>query len=73
MLVDYLFFHFKKLPEKKNTTKDHRDSFLHYYVTNSRIKDFNVLFNGKSCFDLPVKNKEEAYEKNLNRNNNNDW
>ena len=26
------------------------------------IKDFNVLIDGKSFFDLPVKHEEEAYE-----------
>ena len=41
---------------------DHRDSFSHYYVPNVEIKDFNVLIDGKSFFDLPLKNEEEAYE-----------
>ena len=27
------------------------------------MKDFSVLIDGKSFFDVPVKNKEEAYEK----------
>ena len=39
-----------------------RDSFSHYYVPNVEIKGF-VLIDGKSFFDLPVKNEEEAYEK----------
>ena len=46
--------------EEKNLKKDHRDSFSHYYVSNIEIKDFNVLIDGKSFFDLPVKNEEEA-------------
>ena len=48
---------------RKQCEKDHRDSFSHYYVPNVEIKDFNVLIDGKSFFDLPVKNEEEAYEK----------
>ena len=40
-----------------------RDSLSHYYVPNVEIKDFNVLIDGKSFFDLPVKSEEEAYEK----------
>ena len=40
------------------------DSFSHYYVPKVEIKVFNVLIDGKSFFDLPVKNEEEAYEKN---------
>ena len=37
-----------------------------------RISDFNVLIDGKSFFDLPVKNAEEAYEKIIDMSNNND-
>ena len=56
----------------ENNTKDHKDSFSDYYVPNVEIKDFNVLIDGKSFFDLPVKNEEEAYEKIMNMSNNND-
>ena len=42
---------------------DDRDSFPDYYVPNVEIKEFNVLIDRKSLFDLPVKNEEEAYEK----------
>ena len=52
---------------------DNRDSFSHYYVPNVEIKDFNVLIDGKSFFDLPVKNEEEAYEKIIEMSNNNDY
>ena len=38
--------------------QDYRDSFSHYYEPNARIKDFNVSIDGKSFFDLPVKNEE---------------
>ena len=52
---------------------DNRDSFSDYYVPNVEIKDFNVLIDGKSFFDLPVKNEEEAYEKIIDMSNNNDY
>ena len=52
---------------------DNRDSFSDYYVPNVEIKDFNVLIDGKSFFDLPVKNEEEAYEKITEMSNNNDY
>ena len=55
---------FQRIAGENNTTKDHRDSFSHYYVLNARIKDFNVLIDGKCFFDLLVKNEEEAYKKN---------
>ena len=38
-----------------NIIGDNRDSFSDYYVPNVEIKDFNVLIDGKSFFDLPVK------------------
>ena len=52
---------FQRIAGENNTTKDYRDSFWHYHVPNVRIKDFNVLIDGKSFFDLPAKNEEEAY------------
>ena len=48
-----------------------RDSLSHYQVPNVEI-DFKIVIDGKSFFDLPVKNEEEAYEKirrdEMNRN-----
>ena len=57
----------------RNNEGDRRDSFSHYYVPDVEIKDFNVLIDGKSFFDLPVKNEEEAYEKIIDMSNNNDY
>ena len=64
---------FQRIARENNSTKDYRDSFSHYYVPNVRIKDFHVLNDGKSFFDLPVKNEEEDYEKIIEMNNNNDY
>ena len=44
-------------------TKDYTDTFSNYYLSNIKIKKVNVLIDGKRFFDLPVKNREEAYEK----------
>ena len=38
-----------------------------------QIKDFSVLIDGKSFFDLPIKNEEETYEKIIDMSNNNDY
>ena len=57
----------------RDNAGDNRDSFSHYFVPNVEIKDFNVLIDGKSYFDLPVKNKEEAYEKIIEMSNDNDY
>ena len=57
----------------RNLEGDNRDSFSHCYVPNVEIKDFNVLIDGKSFFDLSVKNKEELYEKKIDMSRNNDY
>ena len=42
---------------------DHdKTSFSKHYVPNVQIKYFNVLINGKSLFDISIKNDEETYE-----------
>ena len=57
----------------KTILGDKRESFSHYYVPKAKINGFNVLIDGKSCFDLPVKNEDEAFEKIIKMSNNNDY
>ena len=57
----------------KNNNTDSRYSFSDYYVPKVKVNDFNVLIDGKSFFDLSVKNDEEAYEKIIEISNNNDY
>ena len=64
---------FQRIARENNITKDHRVSFSHYYVPNARIKDFNVLIDVESFFELTVKNEEEAYEKFFEMSNGNDY
>ena len=61
------------LPFPRNNNTDSRYSFSNYYVPKVKVNDFNVLINGKNVFDLSVKNDEEAYEKIIDMNNNNDY
>ena len=75
-LIDPTFMNANRLfvlffPRKNNA--DSRYSFSNYYVPKVRINDFNVLIDGKSFFDLPVKKEEEAYEKIMDISNNNDY
>ena len=75
-LIDPTFTNINRLfvlSFSKNNNTDNRDSFSDYYVPNVEIKDFNVLIDGKSFFDLPVKNEEETYEKIMDMSNNNDY
>ena len=64
---------FQIIAGENNTTSDCRYYFSHFYVPNFKIKDFNVLIDGKSFFDFPVKNEGEAYEKIIDMSNNNDY
>ena len=41
--------------EEDNVKSNHRDSFSYCYVPNVEIKDSNVLIDGKSFLDLPMK------------------
>ena len=58
---------------RRNNNTDNRDSFSDYYVPKVEIKDFNVLLDGKSFFDLSVKHEEETYEKVIDMSKNNDY
>ena len=71
--INRLFVLWYKRIDENNVRKDYRDSFSHYYVPKVQIKDFNVLIDGKSFFDLPIKNEEEAYEKIIDMSNNNNY
>ena len=43
--------------------EEDRTSFSKYYTPKVEIKGLNVLIDGESFFDVPVKNKEEGYGK----------
>ena len=50
-----------------------RTSFSKYYVPSVEIKDFNVLIDGRPFLEIPVKNKEEAYEAIIEMSRNNEY
>ena len=72
-LVDPTFTKVNRLFVLSFENEEDDTSFSKYYVPKVEIKDFNVLINEKSFFDVSVKNKEEAYEKIRNINKNNDY
>ena len=75
-LIDPTFTNINRLfvlSFSRNNNTDNRGSFSYYYVPNVEIKNFNVLIDGKSFFDLSVKSEEETYEKILDVSNNNDY
>ena len=72
-LIDATFSEVNRLLVLSFENEEDRTSFSKYYVPKVEIKDFNVLIDGKSFFDVPVKNKEEAYEKIMSISKNNDY
>ena len=62
-IVNRLFvLSFKNDDENDDENESVRTSFKKYYVAKVEVKDFNVLIDGKKFFEIPIKNKEEAYE-----------
>ena len=57
----------------RNNNTDCRYSFSNYYVLKVKVNDFDVLIDGKSFFDLSVKNDKKAYEKIIDMSNNSDY
>ena len=54
-LIDPTFTKVNRLFVLSFENEDDRRSFSKYYVPNVQIKDFNVLIDGKSFFDMPIK------------------
>ena len=61
-LIDPTFTNVNRLFVLSFENEADRTSFSKYYVPMVEIKVPNLLINGKPFFDIPVKNKEEAYE-----------
>ena len=61
-LIDPTFTNVHRLFVLSFKNEDDRTSFSKHYIPNVEMKDFNVLIDGKPFFEIPVKNKEEAYE-----------
>ena len=61
-LIDPTFTNVNRLLILTFENEDGKTSFSKYYLPKVEIKDFNVLIDGKPFFEIPLKNKEEAYE-----------
>ena len=71
-LIDAEFNKVNRLFVLSFENEDDRTSFSKYYIPSVEKKDFNVLIDGKSFFDVPIKNKGETYEKIIETSKNND-
>ena len=72
-LIDPTFTNVNRLFVSTFENEDGRTSFSKYYVPKVEIKDFNVLIDGKPFFEIPVKNKKEAYEAIIEMTKNNNY
>ena len=72
-LIDPTFYKVNRLFVLSFENEDDRTSYSKYYTPKVEIKDLNVLIDGKSIFDVPIKNKEETYEKIIEKGKNNDY
>ena len=72
-LIDPTFTKVNRLLVLSFENENDGTSFSKYYVPNVQIKDFNVLINGKSFFDMPMKNGEETCKQIIQMGRNNDY
>ena len=73
ILIDPTFTNVNRLFVLAYQTADDRQSFSQFYLPKVMVKDFNVIINKLSFFDLPIKTEEEAYEKIIDINRNNEY
>ena len=72
-LIDPTFSNVYRLFVLSFENEEDRTSFSKYYVPKVEIKDYNVIIDGKPFFEIPVKNKEETYEKIIEISKNSDY
>ena len=72
-LIDPTFTNVNRLFVLFFENEDGRTSISKYYVPKVDIKDSNVLIDGKPVFEIPAKNKEEAFEAVIEMTKNNNY
>ena len=73
ILVDPTFTNVNRLFVLAYQTADDRQSFSEFYLPKVMIKDFNIIIDKLSFFDLPIKIEEEVYEKIIDISRNNEY
>ena len=72
-LIDPTFSKVNKLIVLSFKNEGHSNSCSNYYTKTVEIKDYNVLIDGKTFFDVPINNKEVTYGKVIEMNKNSDY
>ena len=73
ILIDPIVTNVNRLFVLAYQAAGNRQSFLEFYLPRVMIKDFNVIIDKLAFFDLPIKTEEEAYEKIIDINKNNEY
>ena len=73
ILVDPTFTNVNRLFVLAYQNADDRQSFSQFYLPRVMVKDYNVIIDKLAFFDLPIKTKEEAYEKIIDISRNNEY
>ena len=61
-LINHVFDNVNRLFALAFENEEDRSSFSKHYTPAVEIKDYNVLIDKKSFFEIPIKNNEETYE-----------
>ena len=72
-LIDPTFMKVNKLFVWSFENEEGTTSMSKYYKSEVEMKDLNAIIDGKSFFDVLVKNKDEAYQKIMSVSKNNDY
>ena len=73
ILIDPTVTNVNRLLVLTYRTANDRQSFSQFYLPNIMVKDYNVIIDKLAFFDLPIKTKEEAYEKIIDISRNNEY
>ena len=73
ILIDPTFTNVNRLFVLAYQNADDRQSFFQFYLPSVMVKDYNVIIDKLVFFDLPIKSKEEAYEKIIDISRNNEY
>ena len=73
ILIDPTFANVNRLFVLAYQNVDERQSYDEFYLPKVMVKDYNVIIDKLAFFDLPIKTEEEAYEKIIDINRNNEF
>ena len=73
ILINPTFTNVNRLFVLAYQTADDRQLYSQFYLPKVMVKDYNVIIDKSSFFDLPIKTEEEAYEKIIDISRNNEY